>query len=425
MNGHFYHFVHMDTGKRVWNSEVSVIDTAIVVSGAIVAGEYFGGEIKEKAQQLYEQVNWEWYRDPNRNMFYMGYWPERGFEGHWDFYAEQLMTYFLGAASPTFPTNVDMFYDFQRRQGSYGGYPEFIYSWHGSIFTYQFSHAWFDMRHLQDKENVDWHENSIIASLSNRKFSIDSPFKTLGPNGWGMTASDGPEGYNGHYGAIPNGYTNDANYVDGTIPPSGAAGSIAFTPQESMNALMNYSTNYPELWGEYGFKDAFNVDVEPEWYASDVIGINKGITLLMIENYRTGLIWDLFMKNEYVQNGIRKVGLTPLDVVVLDDFEGNESHNGWTADKQGKELQISDEQAFTGLNSLKSDVDQSFTISLIEPSDDQKYDALRAQIYGQAKISIMLEDKNGEELLKKDFDLKQGEGWNDLVFDFSEDSSLF
>ena len=72
-----------------------------------------------------------------------------------------------------------------------------------------------------------------------------------------MTASDGPEGYNGHYGAIPNGYTNDANYVDGTIPPSGAAGSIAFTPQESMNALMNYSTNYPELWGEYGFQRCF------------------------------------------------------------------------------------------------------------------------------------------------------------------------
>ena len=172
----------------------------------------------------------------------MGYSPERGFEGHWDFYAEQLMMYFLGAASPTYPTNTDMFYDFQRREGSFGGYPAFIYSWHGSIFTYQFSHAWFDLRHLKDEKNVDWFENSIIASLSNRKYSMEnnSLFKTLNKNSWGMTASDGPKGYNGHYGAIPNGYNNDANYVDGTVPPTGAAGSIAFTPQESIKALMNY-----------------------------------------------------------------------------------------------------------------------------------------------------------------------------------------
>ena len=129
----------------------------------------------------------------------------------------------------------------------------------------------------------------------------------------------------------------------------------------------------------------------------DVIGINKGITLLMIENYRTGLIWDLFMKNEYVQNGIRKVGLTPLDVVVIDDFEGNESHSGWTADKQGKELQISDEQAFTGLNSLKADCRSKLYISLTELSDDQKYDALRAKYMGKQKsasCSRIKMDKN-------------------------------
>ncbi|MBO1004828.1 glucoamylase family protein [Pseudogracilibacillus auburnensis] len=422
VNGHFYHFLHMNTGKRAWESEVSVIDTAIAVKGAIVAGEYFGGEIKEKAQEVYERVDWEWYRDPKRNMFYMGYWPEREFAGHWDFYAEQLMVYFLGAASPTHPTNPEMFYDFQRRHGAYGGYPPFIYSWHGSIFTYQFSHAWFDLRHVEDREHVDWFKNSIIASLTDRQYAIDqsAKFKTYGPSAWGMTASDGPDGYSGHYGAVPNGYQNDANYVDGTIPPAGAAGSIVFTPAQSINALKHYYKTHPNLWGEYGFNDAFNINVEPEWYGRDVIGINKGITLLMIENYRTEFIWDLFMKNEFVQSGMRKVGLTPMNSLVIDDFEGNQLHGGWAENPD--KFKVSNDRSFSGLHSLKLIENQSFNLVLDEIEAHDKLDSFRVKIYGKAKFNITLLNKNDDEIDSKSYRLKQADDWNDLVWNLTDNS---
>jgi len=309
-NGFFYHFLDMETGKRAWNCEVSVIDTAIALCGAITAGEYFGGEIKQRTEELYRRVNWQWFVDPNRKQFYMAYYPEKGFEGHWDFYAEQFMIYFLSAASPTYPADPDLFYNFQRHYGTYDGIEKFIHSWFGSIFTHQYSFAWFDLRNMVDKEGVDWWENSLIAIKNNRAFCIDNSnkFKTFGENSWGLTACDGPNGYEGRYGAPPSGNNNTEHVVDGTVPPAGAAGAIVFLPDESIAALENYYKNYPQLWGEYGFKDAYNLDVSPAWFADDVIGIDKGITLLMIENYRDEFVWKNFMKNEYVKIGLERVG---------------------------------------------------------------------------------------------------------------------
>jgi len=308
-HGLFYHFLHMDSGERAGSCEVSVIDTAIAVNGAIVAGEYFGGEIKRKAEELYLRVDWNWYRDPERNMFYMSYSPENGFQGHWDFYAEQLMLYFLGAASPTHPVPANTFYSFTRHVAVYGDGEPFIHSWFGSIFTYQFSHAWFDLRGLKDKEGVDWWQNSVAATLSDRRYSMDqaSIYRTLGPNAWGLTASDGPNGYEGRHGASPSGYTNDMHFTDGTLPPAGALGSMPFTPELSIAALQHYY-GVPDLVGDYGLKDAYNLDVD--WVGPDVIGIDKGITLLMIENYRTGFVWEWFMKNEYVRKGMELCGLS-------------------------------------------------------------------------------------------------------------------
>lgn len=302
--GFFYHFINMNTGKREWNSEVSVIDTAIAICGAINAGEYFGGEVKVKAEEVYKRVDWTWYRNPKTNQFYMGYTPERGFFGAWDMTAEQFMMYFLGAGSPTHPVPGDMFYAFSRPSKSYGFYPAYISSPAGSIFTYQFSHAWFDLRNKVDKNGVNWWGNSVLASLASRQYSIDnsSYYKTFGENSWGVTASDGPKGYSGAYGM-------NSSENDGTIPPCGAAGSIVFTPKESIDALNYYYKNHEKLWGKYGFKDAYNIDVSPAWYDTDYIGIDKGITLLMIENYRTGLIWKYTMKNKYVQEGMKKAGL--------------------------------------------------------------------------------------------------------------------
>lgn len=316
VNGFYYHFIDMNTGRRWGNCEVSNVDTAIAICGALTAAEYFGGEVKEKAQQIYERVNWEWFRDPVRNQFYMGYSPEKGFEGYWDFYAEQMMMYFLGAASPTYPVNSDMFYSFIRHESSYNNGLPFINSWYGSIFTYQFTHAWFDFKGLVDKDGVDWWQNSVKASIASRQYCIDESkrYKTFGENSWGLTACDGPFGYSGRYGAPPSGSKfmgryNTHHRNDGTIPPCGAAGSIVFTPVEAINSLCYYYENFPQLWGKYGFKDAYNLDVSPVWFAEDYIGIDKGITLLMIENYGTNLVWDIFMKNKYVQLGIERCGL--------------------------------------------------------------------------------------------------------------------
>ncbi|MBP3961727.1 glucoamylase family protein [Paenibacillus lignilyticus] len=310
VNGFFYHFLDMHTAKRYRDCEVSVIDTAIALCGAIAAGEYFGCDVRERAQQLYERIDWNWYRDPETNQFYMGYAPERGFFGRWDLYAEQFMMYFLAAASPTHPVDPSMFYDFGRQYGTYGNNPPFIYTWLGSLFAFQFSHAWFDLRGRVDRDHIDWWENSVVATRVNRDYCIanQAVFRTFGPDAWGLTACDGPTGYSGRYGAAPSGRdsANDQHVPDGTVPPAGAAGSIPFMPQEVISALRNYYENYPQLWGQYGFKDSYNLDVTPAWFADDVIGIDKGITLLMIENYRSGLVWNYFMKNRYVREGLMK-----------------------------------------------------------------------------------------------------------------------
>jgi hypothetical protein len=316
INGFFYHFMSMLDAKRVFKSEISIIDSAILLSGAISAAEYFEGDIRVKTNIIYERMNWQWYFDKNRNQFYMGYSPERGFSGWWDFYAEQLMLYMLSSASPTFPVSSESFYSFTRNLTSYRDSNPFINSWFGSLFTHQFSHAWFDFRGLVDRDNVNWFKNSVTASIVNRQYCIDQSvnYKSFNKYSWGLTACDGPYGYNGRYGCEPSAINNDEHFTDGTVTPCGAAGSIVFTPNESIKALNNYSQNYPALWGKYGFKDAFNLDVVPCWFAEDVIGINKGITLLMIENYRTGFVWNNFMKSSIAINGLEKVGFKKLHI---------------------------------------------------------------------------------------------------------------
>lgn len=309
-HGFFHHFLHMETAKQYEGCEISVIDTAIFLCGAITAGEYFGGEVKRLAGELYERVDWNWYRNPKTNQFYMGYLEQDGGHfGKWDHYAEQFMMYFLGAGSPTHPVNPEMFYDFDRYVGSYGGFHPIIHSTQGALFVYQFSHAWFDLRGRKDRDGVDWFENSVLASKAARQFCIDRAdrYKTFGPNSWGLTACDGPGGYSGGYGADPN--TAEEDFVDSTIAPCGAAGSIVFTPKESIDALLHFYNEVPGLWGPYGFRDAFNLDAEPAWVGEDVIGIDKGITLLMIENYRSGFVWKLFMNNKYAQEGMERTGV--------------------------------------------------------------------------------------------------------------------
>lgn len=301
--GFFYHFVNMTNGKRAWNSEVSNIDTSILLMGVLTAGEYFGGEIERKAKQLYDGVNWPWFVDESRNMFHMAYKPESGYEGHWDFYAEQLMMYILAAGSDTHPVDDATYYGFTRHYAKYGDGKPFIHSWFGSIFTYQYSHAWIDFREYTDKEGVNWFDNSVEASLAHINFAkdVEGEYETIGTNAWGLTACDGPNGYNGLYGAPPSGFDNNQHLVDDTVPPSGAIGSIIFLPVDVKNAMLHYSSQ-ERLNSRYGFIDAYNLT--ENWYATDVIGINKGITLLMLANYENGFVYEIMMKNENILKGL-------------------------------------------------------------------------------------------------------------------------
>lgn len=305
-HGFFYHFINIETGKREWNSEISSIDTGILLNGVLTVGRYFGGELEKKARELYERVDWPWFVDPAKQQFYMAYSPENGFAGHWDFYAEQLMLYVLGAGSPTHPIGKEVYDGFIRHKASYKDSEPFIHSWFGSIFTYQYSHAWIDFRGRVDADGVDWFHNSVVASQAARRFAIDSAgkYKGLGENAWGLTASDTPKGYNGQLGSPPSGYDNTAHQVDGTVAPAGALGSIVFTPEESLDAL-NYYLTIPGLSGRYGLKDAFNLD--QQWVDTDYIGIDKGITLLMISNYRGETVWKIYMEIPYVQQGLKRL----------------------------------------------------------------------------------------------------------------------
>ncbi len=307
-HGFFYHFVDMATGRRAWQSEVSSIDSAILLMGVLTAGQYFGGEVQSRAEQLYAEVAWPWFLDEGRQMFRMAYRPEKGFEGHWDFYAEQLMLYVLAAGSPTHPTDDRPYYAFKRHRAAYGDGQSFIHSWFGSLFTHQFSHAWIDFRGLVDREGVDWFQNSTAAARAHYQFAVDNQdkYQTLGPLAWGLSACDGPGGYNGLYGAPPSGFDNKQHRVDDTVPPYAAIASLPFLPEEAGRAMLNYYTIEP-LKGRYGFKDAYNLS--KNWYASDVIGIDKGISLLMLANYEDNVVYRITGENEHLRRGLDRLGL--------------------------------------------------------------------------------------------------------------------
>jgi hypothetical protein len=293
--GFYYHFLDMRTGARAWNSELSSIDTALFLAGALFAGEYFKGTEAEKiAGELYERVEWPWMLN-GKKMLCMGWKPESGFLWYyWDTYSEAAILYALAIGSPTHPIPQDSWLAWSRPVGSYKDF-KLVHSYTGSIFTYQYSHAWIDFRGLYDGD-IDYFINSREASRANRAFCVDNAakHKAYGEESWGLTACIGPEGYKG-YGAEPGEALHD-----GTIAPCGMAGSIVFDWQACLGGLKYlYEKHGSFLYGKYGFKDAFNLD--RNWWAEEYLGIDVGITLLMIENYRTSLIWSKFMNLDFVK----------------------------------------------------------------------------------------------------------------------------
>jgi len=290
--GFYYHFYNMWDGLRARYSELSIIDTALFLAGALTAGGFFGGETLELARKLYLRCDWEYFYCKDKKFFRMAEF-DKGFDGYWDVYAEQLIMYFLAAGSPSGQNiALEAYRSFKRLEGEYGGY-KFIYGWFGSLFNHQFSHAFIDFKGTKDEFGTDWFENSVKATLANRAFCMDNAnvHKGYGKDGWGLTSCQTRDGYKGHIGAPPSGNGNTENVAEGTIPPCGALGAMPFTPNESISAL-NHFYSKPELVGKYGLKDAYNEG--QGWYSDCYISIDKGVTLLMLANYERQTVWRSF-----------------------------------------------------------------------------------------------------------------------------------
>ena len=304
-HGFFYHFVDMETGKRAWNSEVSSIDTALFLAGALFSGSYFKGtEVEKLANQIYDRVDFPWMLNRGKTLS-MGWKPEGRFlKPRWNEYNEHMILYFLAIGSPANPISADSWKAIKRKVMAYGSYVLIACP---PLFTHQYSQCWIDFRGITDG-NANYFKNSVMATLANRAFCLDqrNKYETYSENVWGLTASDGPSGYKA-YGAEPGGAVHD-----GTIAPTAAISSIVFTPELSINVARElYEKHRQMLWGRYGFTDSFNFDLN--WKSPYVLGIDVGPMLIMIENYRTGFVWRQFMKLAPIQKALREIGFHPGD----------------------------------------------------------------------------------------------------------------
>ena len=311
-HGWFYHFYEIDSGSVTRLSEISTIDTALLIAGMLTAGSYFGGEVLKNARKLLDRMNFQYFLIEYKTMFSMSMNYQYNFQGHWDRYAEQLILYVLGAANqnPTHMMDKEIYYNFIRDKGSYGGY-DFIYSWHGSLFTYQYSHAYVDFRNIVDRDGVCWFDNSVNASKAAHQYAIDEEgkFKSFHRLSWGLTAcATIDDGYSGRYGSPPCG--EGRLYNDGTIAPCGAIGSIVFTPQESVDTI-NYFYSNNKLIGDYGLLDSYNED--KGFVCPYYISIDKGISMVMIANYLKGTVWKYFMSLEEIQKALSKLEMKERD----------------------------------------------------------------------------------------------------------------
>ncbi len=300
-NGFFYHFVDMNTGKRVKESEVSSIDTAILMCGVLTCRQFFKNpEIKSLATQIYQRVNWPWMLNGGTT-FSQGWTPESGFIPYrYDTYCELMMLYLLAIGSPTFPAPASTWDAFARPTISFDGF-NFI-SGNDPLFTHQFSHAWFDFRNKMDAY-ANYFNNSVTATQAHKEFclSLSGEFVDYDDNLWGVTSSDSQ-----HHGYVAWGGPPPMGPVDGSIVPCAAAGSIPFMSAECIGVLRNIRATYPDAWQAYSFVDAFNPMTG--WYDGDALGIDLGISILMAENYRSSFVWNTFMSNPEARAAMAAVG---------------------------------------------------------------------------------------------------------------------
>ena len=331
--GFYYHFLHMDTGRRAWESELSTIDSTFLLAGILTSAAYFDGDTPEErelrsiAEELLARADWMWALDAGETVS-MGWKPESGFLPYrWEGYNEALILYVLALASPTHPIPAESYksqtqtYVWKELYGL-----EFLYG--GPLFIHQLSHMWIDFRGIQDdfmrEKGIDYFENSRRATYAQQHYAISNPLDLKGYNEhcWGITASDGPgptslkiEGVERcffDYTARGIPYGPD----DGTIAPWAAVASLPFAPEIVLPTLQHFNDVYPEMTSKYGFKCSFNPTFQSEkmkergWISKGYYGLDQGPIVMMIENHRTGFIWELMKKCPVIVEGLRRAGFT-------------------------------------------------------------------------------------------------------------------
>ncbi len=302
--GFLYHFADMNSGERQWDSEVSSVDTAILLCGVLTCRHFFHHlEISDLASEIFDRVDWTWLSE-DTNLLPHGWMPEVGFLPYrWDGYSELMMMYLLGMGSSTHPLAPETWNAWKRVTFEYDGL-RYVGAF-APLFIHQYSQAWFDFRNKRDRY-ADYFQNSVIATEVHRRFCLElgHRYPDYSETLWGITASDS------EYGYVAWGGPPAVGPIDGTVVPCAAGGSLPFLPQECLRVLSHIRAHYADrAWSRYGFVDAFNP--LKKWFDTDVIGIDVGITILMAENLRTSLIWDTFMKNQEARKGMELAGFKP------------------------------------------------------------------------------------------------------------------
>ena len=340
-HGFYYHFLDPATGARFETVELSTIDTAWLLAGALFCQSYFDradageSEVRALADSLYRRADWNW-ANVRPHLIVHGWDPEHGFlEYDWRGMNESMIVPLLAIASPTHAVGSDVwsFWASGCVWGTYRGYDHVGFP---PLFGHQWTACWIDLRGIRDSlmsaHDLDWFENSRRATLAQRAYAIANParFRGYGERCWGLTACDGPIDatlpIDGHPRAF---HTYDARGAsfravidDGTIAPTAAAASLPFAPEVVIPALMAMRGDWGgNAYGRYGFVDAFNptLNVPHEvpqgrivpgvgWFDTDQLGIDQGPILAMIENYRSGLVWRVMRRNPHLLRGLRRAG---------------------------------------------------------------------------------------------------------------------
>lgn len=333
-HGFFYHFLDMNTGKRFQQVELSTIDTALLFAGVLFCQSYFDGadtvevDIRRLADSIYARADWQWI-SPRAPLVAMGWHPETGFIPYdWRGYNEAMLLYILALGSPTHPVDPGAWTAWTTTY-QWGAFQGQTHVGFAPLFGHQYSHVWIDFRGIRDAymqgRGIDYFENSRRATYAQRAYAVANPggWRGYGDETWGLTASDGPANVTltlgGQSRQFHTYWARGASFTeiqdDGTIAPTAAGGSIPFAPEIAIPALYAMRQTYgSNLFSTYGFRDAFNLTYSATssagWFDVDYLGIDQGPILAMIENYRTGVVWQVMRGNPYIVRGLCRAGFT-------------------------------------------------------------------------------------------------------------------